>query len=196
MIEPSDGPRVDPTVLRAIRSFDPGVIPFWRKQHWLLPDKTRRIVASHLCIGRHVRNPHRTLPPFRVETPVGFRGVVPNEIELILENKFGTGHFDNGGPGSPAVFSMGLYHQLRDMFNEMEPGEKYFTRLETRKKERLERARASDRAEKDYRGSHLEPWSNRQLEKASPTEFKEYQARKRAGRPRRPFIALSSVRSQ
>lgn len=98
---PVPGYEVNPDILRAIRVFDPGAIPLWRKQLWLTPGKNDSPeLFVHHVIARWVQHPksHR-LRLTNVELPADWRGPVPNVIDSVLEIQDCDRVLKRGGPG-------------------------------------------------------------------------------------------------
>jgi len=176
---------IDKTVLRAIHSFDPGLIPMWRKQMFLPPGSVKPMVVTHYALGRRVRDPHGAYALLRVEMPRDAKHPKPNLLEVILENQ------DNkeGGPGSHVKFNMGLYHFLRKQYTDAMTAKEINRKLEAAAKRKLE-AKQKALDELAYRQKQLQPFITKMLERSNIQDFREYQARARRGYKAKPFVQL------
>lgn len=81
LIEPVQGPYVDPSALKSIREFYPDAVPIWRKQAWSCPDGHVRVFVC-AGLGRFNPSPQRIRHDMHVEVPAGYDGPVPNQLEF------------------------------------------------------------------------------------------------------------------
>lgn len=201
-VEPAD--RVaDKAVLRWIRDFCPDVIPVWRKQIYKAPGSNATFVATHLCLGRHIKDAHkkgRRHIPY-VEMPANAKHPMPNVLVRVLEDKDHPTVLHQGGPGPYQPLTMAVY---RDVHH----ADQRSTRVVDAEEDRLiEEARArQERAiqeEREYREKQVAAFIAKQLDAPGDT-LVGYLAYRRlmAERRRRmrsltgaskPFIHVSGV---
>lgn len=161
-VEPAD--RIaDRAVLRWLRNFAPDVIPVWRKQMYKAPGSNSTFVATHLCLARHLKDPHkygRRHVPY-VEMPARARHPMPNVLVKVLEDKNHPTVLHQGGPGPYQPLTMETYHGVyhADQRTRRVVHAEEDARL-AEAQERQERATEDERA---YREKHVTAFVNKQL---------------------------------
>lgn len=191
-VPPSDRP-VDPVVLRMIHTFDPGLIPIWRKQLYLPTGAQRPILVTHHGIARHVRDPKGDRRLFHVEMPSNAKHPQPNLLEAILEEEDEL-MLHHGGPGKFQRFDMWLYKMLRRQFNVTKSPTEIIAAIMKRKDAVRDAARKAFREEHEYRKRHLDAYVAARIDKIGPADFRDYVARMQGkNRPTRPSVYLKGV---
>lgn len=109
LVTPVDGPFVDPAALALIRSFDPGVIPIWRKQLWQRADGSV-VVHSTVGIARYNPDPKAVRHEFRFELPAGWTGPKPNMLEFWWRV------IKHGEPDEALPFDLSLAAAMREAY--------------------------------------------------------------------------------
>lgn len=163
----------DPAVTKAIRVFDPTMIPVWVRWAFLSPSDTgepKLVVFGRHGIARYVEDPHGELPPFPIIRSLYYDGPLPNKLELILEGEKDPRYSDL--PGKFVPWDWALHARLRAAYNVWsvrEAKRKFVTEvLEAR-----ERAAEKRRAEEAYVRADLDRYATRKLEQVSEVEMKE-----------------------
>lgn len=160
-VEPPDR-YADRLVTKMIRSFDPGAIPIWRKQRYLMPGATVPITVTHFGIARHVKNPHAEVELFHVEMPLNADHPVPNKLECIFEVHDDTMMHD-GGPGGFIPWDMRIYHNRREAYNETKTGKQLGKQHEAAVLEKVRRAQLQRAIDFEFRQQLLDAFVNRKL---------------------------------
>lgn len=161
-VEPAGGPFVDPAVLRAIHSFDPGAIPVWEIRQWRAPYQRRPINVARIWIGRYNPTPNQWHIPFKVHMPTRAKHPRPNILDLPLFLAQ-----PQGGLTDPIPFDWRTYGLCRTSF--LSP-DKAIERYEERQKERLaeeERRARHEEQEAEYFNRHLQ----KILDRYDPSEL-------------------------
>lgn len=201
-VEPAD--RIaDRATLRWLRDFAPDIIPVWRKQIYKRPGSNSTFVATHLCLGRHLRDPHkygRRHVPY-VEMPANAKHPMPNVIVKVLEDKNHPTVMHEGGPGPYEPLTMEHYRSVsyadQRSRREIEAEE---DRLIADAKEKAARALEEER---EYRERQVAAFIAKQLDAPGDTllgylAYRRLMAeRRRRMRMRtgnaKPFIHMSGV---
>jgi hypothetical protein len=158
----------DPAVTAAIHSFDPGVIPFWRIQRWLLDGGEQTVV--HHGIGRHYPYPKHLRRHFHVEMPAGADFPAPNFLDAVFEDQTALQYL-RGGWGLYQPWDWSVYYWCREKFETLTV-KAYDERVE-RHLARIMAILRAHREEIAYRKKQIEPWIERQLARVSPYDWKQ-----------------------
>jgi hypothetical protein len=169
---PVPGFEKDPAVTKALREFDPELIPMWRIQLWRFPDGSQ-VRAVHHVIGRYFPVPRYMRRRFHVGMPMDARRKVPNFLDAVLEYD-DTLQFRQGGPGDYVPWDWALYRWCRFQFDKTTV-EAWERRHEVRE-QRIAKAQADHQAELAYRKKQIEPYLQRLADSLSDRDWKEYMA--------------------
>jgi hypothetical protein len=172
-VPPAQGPFVQPEALAFVHSFDPGVIPLWRKQRMLPPGTNAKkdiVTVSHIIIGRHVRDPLGPKQLFYVEMPFNADFPRPNYLDFPMTVK----NTWDGGPDGIIPFDMAgarvLWEKhLDDMTSVMEA----MLAKEQRDHEDLEETRRKVAEDLEDRRQRLEKTLQPLLDKMTPRDWAE-----------------------
>lgn len=189
-VPPADRP-INKAVLRAIHSFDPGLIPIWRKQLYLPPGESTPVMVTHHGIARHVKDPKGARRLFHVEMPRNAKHPTPNLLEAILEEE-NERMMHEGGPGSFQRFDMWLYHLLRRQFNVSKSPKDIIANIMKRKDAERERARENRRQEDEYKQKRIEKMLAKYDGKITDADVRAYWHRMRH-RPSRPSVYVKGA---
>jgi hypothetical protein len=189
-VAPADRP-IDPVVLRWIHTFDPGLIPIWRKQLYLAPGAQKPILVTHHGIARHVRDPKGARRLFHVEMPSNAKHPQPNLLEAILEEE-DLCMLHEGGPGKFQRFDMWLYRMLRKQYNVSKSPKEVVAAIMKRKDEERERAREARKREEEYRQRAINRFVASRIDSISESDVRRHWDRIR-NRPTRPSVYVKGV---
>jgi len=161
----------DPAVTRAVREFDPGIIPIWRVQRWEgLPGFSGEVSLVHHGIGRYYPFPRQIRKPFYVAMPAAADHPTPNFLDAVFEDTDTVPYF-RGGPGEFVPWDWRVYYWCRRSFTRitiaayMKRTEKHRARLEAMRKAHFE--------EIEYKKKQLEPYLMRQAARIAPSEWEQ-----------------------
>ncbi len=161
---------VDPAVTAAIREFDPGIIPIWRLQLWLVPGLSEPIVTVHHGIGRYYPVPRYARRHFHVDMPADADFPAPNFLDAIFEDTK-TVACKMGGPGGYIPFGWNAYYWCRWQYDRITV-DKWLTLID-RRRASLERFRKAFEEDIEYRKRQIEPWILKKLDGVSDADWKE-----------------------
>ena len=180
----------DPAVTRAIRTFDPDMIPLWVRWVFLSPQETGapyvEVFGRH-AIGRWVKNPHYLHEPLRVLTPFHWRGPTPNQVDLILEGVPDPRAADL--PGAFVPWDWRLYYFLRKAYTDHRSAKELAKQFVHDPAEAQRRAQEQVRAEFEYRQRDLQRYAQKQLDKVSEVEAREFFTGGKFEQPSRPIYS-------
>lgn len=170
-IEPVDR-TIDQDVLRAMRAFDPGLVPIWRKRLWLPPGAADPIMKTHHGLARHVTVATHSKALFYVEMPAG-AGLPPNQLVVLFETVDRV-VMHEGGPGGYRPFDGALLREMeRDFLRDTHNVSEMLTKKMRAAEEAEERAALKAELEGEYRMKQLAPLMDR-LEHSTPSDFNKY----------------------
>lgn len=188
---------VDPAVLRMAREICPDLVPIWRKQVYQRPRSAQTFVATHLCLGRFVRDPRGKVRVPYVEMPPNPTHPMPNVIEKVLEDKDHETVLHHGGPGPYEPLTMQTYRELRkrDELRDNRPQWEIDQENEAKRQEIQARRLAQKQAELDYIRRDIDRFVQKQLDAPGDTvaAFKQWK-RLRAFQQMRRRRLLGSVK--
>jgi hypothetical protein len=190
----------DPEIVRAIRVFDPGFVPIFRRI--LLRDTHSGAIREfcHHGIGRF--STRRPVQPWVARIPTPSCGYGRDFGPITMVDRWIQGPVVVGSPRQryslppPFVpYSDWVYQWARRNYWEASAREmrNYQREIDRRRPERL--ARKTEEAEAEYRVKQESPYQKRLLEQLSPDDAREYLAR-RSGAYRedpKPFVHLRSA---
>ncbi len=171
----------DPAVTAAIRAFDPGIIPFWRVQRWLLDDGLERLVVHH-GIARYYPFPRHLRRHIHFEMPAVPTHETPNFLDAVFEDQT-TVEFYRGGPGAYVAWDWLVYAWCRKQFDRMTV--EAFDKITERRKAREAEIRKKWLEDIEYRKKQLEPYLLRQAERVSEAEWEQLAQRQHRADVRR-----------
>jgi hypothetical protein len=164
----------DPDVLKAIWSFDPGVIPLWIRWKFKKFNGTNmemKVFGRH-GIGRYTGSPKTDLPRFACEMPSmpcqGVRFERPNLVELILMKANPV----DDSPGDFIPWNWDLFHFLRARYKERTPKE--LKQVVHDKLDREKKEREHLRAEWAYQMADVQKYAEKKMEQAGELELKNH----------------------
>lgn len=177
----------DPTILKQIWAFDPGVIPVWVRWAFLAPNSTSTVVFGRHALGRRLVDPRRDLTMFSVTMPsMPCQGVTfaqPNELFL-----YWAGPTDGECPGEYRAFDIELVKYLLErQIHDLSPAEikdKYILGPLLRDVERANKAREEEK----YARRDLDRYMDKQLENVSEVELRDWVYRKMAKKEVKPMV--------
>lgn len=162
-VEPAD--RIaDRAVLRWLRDFAPDIVPVWRKQIYKAPNSNSTFVATHLCLARYLKDPHkygRRHVPY-VEMPANAKHPMPNVIVKVLEDKDHPTVLHQGGPGPYQPLTMETYRSVSHA--DQRPAWAIEAEEEQRIAEAKEKQDRAIQEEREYRERQVASFIARQLD--------------------------------
>lgn len=115
----------DPAVLRAIHEFDQNIIPLMVTKAYQAQTGEIRLFHFH-AIGSHLWNPSERPAEWtsRVEMPTSGNWKRPTHMDLHLENRTVEARPVRGLPGGYMPFDWGVYHGLREQYQDWDAAQK------------------------------------------------------------------------
>lgn len=168
---PVPGFEKDPAVTKAIREFDPGLIPIWRIQVWRYPNSRLETKVVHHGIARFYPIPRYLRRRFHVEMPAVQTHPAPNFLDAILEDD-STLDFKRGGPGGYVAWDWRLYSWCRAQYLRLTV--KNWLAAVERRIERTKREHAALMDDIEGKKAEIEPWILRKLETIGDPAWRQY----------------------
>jgi hypothetical protein len=189
---PPPGYELDPAVVEAIQTFDPGAIFIWRIQMWNAPGRRRPVQVVHVGIARYAPVPTWSRRHLQVQMPQDAEHEVPTLLDTFFEG-------EPVGPGGPPAYvplDWTAHATARESFSRLKV-EEFDRRIEARRA-REAAAHAAWVDELEYRKADVEPRILRTLdEKVGEYDWKQleelYRYGPRKAKDRKPFVHLRGV---
>ncbi len=159
----------NPAIVRAIRSFDPDVIPATVKRTYRLPTGGA-VVFRYYALLRRTTTPHMRHAHFN--THIGHMGgIAPNIEELIFEGEKPAGAPD-GWPGAFIPMTWDIYYRTKRAFHLGQRSAKKIAEDIRAAREKLKELQwKALHDELDYRWDHDEPYFTRVAQQLSGPEI-------------------------
>jgi len=195
----------DPKVVREIWKFAPDAVPMWVQWVFMSPQETGNpeiVVFGRHALGRSIKNQRAYLEPFRVHMPTmpcqGLKFDRPNDIWFIHQGLMGQHPKYKDLPGDYLPFDSDLVKKVADISEGFKMSDKEY-------RERLEdvmikqvvgremRRVIHNRLEKAYARKQVLNYVDRQYEKVSENEARDYYLGRGRRRERKPFVDVGST---
>lgn len=163
----------DPAVTRAIRAFDPGIIPLWCRWVFLSPQDTGEPKIE--VFGRHAIGRYREFSSAEQfgHRGLGYTGPLPNILELILEGDPDPRAGDL--PGAYVPWDWQLVGYLRELYTESSAEERKQKFVRNPIADQIRR-REKMREEREYVLEDIRRFADRKLEGVGTPDIEERMA--------------------